>query len=226
MCVPNLSFMIILFWERYLLATMHFLIYSRLSFFTRECTWLAQGVVFPNISIQPMVGQQIALTTPLSGQICHVCAPSPSPAFCFQALHLPPASQERKQIYFPSANLFHTKCLAHIFPVLQPLQPFLHPKTWEIHCLSQRAPGLDALSLCPSCRASPSAGVVVAGACPSPSSGLRVEAEGDVLGEGCFPLPRPSPSEALIRQKSALCSATGCFFVLAIERALTMEKAT
>lgn len=126
-CVPNLSFMIILFWERYQLATMHFLIYSRLSFFTRECTWLTQGVFFPNISIQPMVGQQIALTTPLSGQICHVCAPSPSPAFCFQALHLPPASQERKQIYFPSANLFRTKCLALIFPVLQPPQDISAP---------------------------------------------------------------------------------------------------
>lgn len=149
----------------------------------------------------------------------------PLPSASRLCISLLPLKRGNKYIFplltYSVQNVWHS-----FSPYSNHRKTFLHPKTWEIHCLSQRAPGLDALSLCPSCRASPSAGVVVAGACPSPSSGLGVEAEGDVLGEGCFPLPRPSPSEALIRQKSALCSATGCFFVLAIERALTMEKAT
>lgn len=83
-----------------------------------------------------------------------------------QALPLPSASrlyisiatQKWKQIYFPSVNLLLCKTCHPFSPYCNHCNTFLHCDTWEIYCFSWQAPGLDALSLSPFCRASPGQG--------------------------------------------------------------------
>lgn len=125
-----------------------------------------------------------------------------------QALPLPSASRlcisllplKRGNKYIFPLLTYSVQNVWHTFSLYSNhRKTFLHPKTWEIYCFSQRAPGLDALSLCPSCRASPSAGAVAAGACPSPSSGLGVEAtrrcpwRGMLPHAQTFPVRSPDP---------------------------------